>query len=160
MPPCSRSSAPSCSSGPATTLNFETNPDLDVTVAVNDATLAPDPNDTAALSINITDVNEPPTVSLSNTVTTLAEDASTATRIKVADIVVTDDAPGTNDLALGGTDAAMFEIIGTELFLRAGETLDFEGNPNLDVSVTVNDAALAPSPNDYGRPEHRHHRCE
>ncbi len=36
-----------------------------------------------------------------------------------------------------------FEIDGTELFLKAGETLDFESNPSLDVTVEVNDATLA-----------------
>ena len=41
-----------------------------LTVEVDDAALAPDPNDTAALAINVTDVNEPPTVALANTTTT------------------------------------------------------------------------------------------
>ena len=54
-------------------LDFETNPVLDVTVEVDDAALAPDPNDTAALAINVTDVNEPPTVALANTTTTFPE---------------------------------------------------------------------------------------
>ena len=39
---------------------------------------------------------------------------------KVADIVTTDDALGTNNLTLGGADAALFEIVGTELRLIAG----------------------------------------
>jgi hypothetical protein len=34
--------------------------------------------------------------------------------------VVTDDALGTNALTLSGADAALFEIDGTELYLRAG----------------------------------------
>ena len=59
-------------------------------------------------------------MALANTVTNLAEDASTASRIKVADIVITDDALGTNDLSLSGDDSALFEIVGTELYLSTG----------------------------------------
>ena len=50
-------------------------------------------------------------------------------RLKVADIVITDDALGTNTLSLSGADAALFQIVGTELFLIAGASLDFETNP-------------------------------
>jgi hypothetical protein len=32
---------------------------------------------------------------------------------------------------LSGANAALFEIDGTELFLRAGTTLNFEGDPEL-----------------------------
>jgi hypothetical protein len=129
-------------------LDFESNPSLDVNVEVNDTTIAPAPNDTAALAISVTDINEVPTVALANTTTTMGEDTDTTARIKVADIVVTDDALGTNDLALSGADAGLFEIDGTELFLSAGETLDFETNATLDVNVEVNDTAIAPAPND------------
>ena len=121
------------------TLNFESNPNLDVTVTVNDPALAPDPNDSASMTIGITDVNDPPTVALSNMTATLAEDTDTTSRIKVADIVITDDALGTNDLSLSGLDAGMFEIDGSELYLIAGATLNFESNPNLDVTVVVDD---------------------
>ena len=123
-------------------LDFETNPVLDVTVEVADAALAPDPNDTAALAINVSDVNEPPTVALANTTPTVPVDTFTTAPIKVADIVVTDDAVGTNVLSLNGADAALFEIDGTELYLRAGTGLDFETNPVLDVTVEVDVAAL------------------
>ena len=129
-------------------LDFETNPVLDVTVEVDDAALAPDPNDTAALAINVTDVNEPPTVALANTTTTFPEDTDTTARIKVADIVVSDDALGTNVLSLSGADSALFEIDGTELYLKAGASLDFETNPVLDVTVEVDDAALPATPED------------
>ena len=50
------------------------------------------PDDTAPLTITITDVNEPPTVALANTTTTFPEDTDTSSAIKVADIVITDDA--------------------------------------------------------------------
>ena len=46
----------------------------------------------AALAISITDANEAPTVSLVNITTTMGEEIDTTARIKVADIVITDDA--------------------------------------------------------------------
>ena len=131
------------------TLDFETNPDLDVTVAVDDAGVVGSPDDTTPLSISVTDANEAPAVSLTNTTTALAENADTSSAVKVADIVVTDDALGSNSLTLSGADAALFEIVGgTELFLKAGAALDFETNPDLDVTVEVDDAGVVGSPDD------------
>jgi len=42
----------------------------------------------------VTDVNEAPSVALANVVTTLSETTNMSSRIKVADIVVTDDGLG------------------------------------------------------------------
>jgi subtilisin-like proprotein convertase family protein len=129
------------------TLDFETNPSLDVSVAVNDSTVGATPDDIAILSIDVTDVNEAPTVALANVVT-VPEDTDTAAAVKVADIVVTDDALGTNDLALSGADAALFEIVGTELFIKAGTVLDFETTPQLNVTVEVDDTTVGATPDD------------
>ena len=131
-----------------TVLDFETNPSLDVTIEVDDAAVGGTPDDTAPLSIDITDVNEPPVVSLINTTASLAEDTDTNAALKVADIVVTDDGLGTNDLSLAGADAALFEIVGLELFLKAGTVLDFETKPSLDVTIEVDDAAVGTTPDD------------
>ena len=49
-----------------------------------------------------------------NTTTALDENTSTASRIKVADIVVTDDALGSETLTLSGADAAFFELDGSD----------------------------------------------
>jgi hypothetical protein len=69
--------------------------------------------------------------------------------IKVADIVISDDALGTNTLVLSGADAALFEIVGgNELHLRAGSTLDFESNATLDVTVEVDDTSVGLTPDD------------
>ena len=129
-------------------LDYETNPALDVTVEVDDTTIGTTPDDSASMSIAVGDVNEPPTVALQNVTTTLPEDTDTSSRIKVADIVVTDDALGSNDLSLNGTDATMFEIDGLELYLVAGALLDFEGNPQLDVTVEVDDTSVGSTPDD------------
>ncbi|UFZ02671.1 S8 family serine peptidase [Bradyrhizobium ontarionense] len=92
--------------------------------------------------------NQPPTeLSLANAVTEIAENSATDERIKIADIVVTDDGHGTNTLGLAGSDSGLFEIDGNALYLKAGTVLDFEsGKTQLDVTVTVDDAAAAGSP--------------
>ncbi|MCP4212525.1 MAG: hypothetical protein GY764_13760, partial [Halieaceae bacterium] len=131
-----------------TLLDHETRATLDVTVEVDDESLGEGPDDTVALTINVTDVNEAPMVALSNTSTSLSENTDTSSAIKVADIAITDDAPGSNDLTLSGADAALFEIVGTELFLRAGTLLDHETNGTLDVTVEVDDAGVGASPDD------------
>ena len=131
-----------------TSLDFETKPSLDVTVEVDDVAIGSTPDDIVPLSIAITNVNEPPTVNLSNTVTSIREDTSTSGGIKVADIVVNDDALGTNDLTLSGADAALFEIVGPELWLIAGAKLDFADNPTLNVTLEVSDIRLGERPDD------------
>jgi protocadherin Fat 4 len=128
----------------STALDYETNPTLDVTVVVQDATLGA--GDAATLTISVTDVNEPPTTTLTNTTTGLVENTSTTLRLKVADIVVTDDALGVNNLSLSGVDGALFEIDGSELYLKAGTVLDYETNPVLDVTVAVDDTEVGATP--------------
>ncbi len=92
-------------------------------------------------------VNLPPTeVLLQNSIVELREDVDTTGRIKVADIVIIDDGLGVNDIYLTGDDAALFEVIGTELFLIAGATLDSVANPVLDVTVNVDDTVVGLTP--------------
>ena len=92
-------------------------------------------------------VNTPPTaVALSNATMSIVENTSTDTHIKVADIIVTDDGNGTNTLALIGTDASAFEIVGSELFLKAGVILDFENKSSYSVAVTVDDPSAGTAP--------------
>ena len=100
------------------------------------------------ITVNVTAENDAPTaVVLTNTTASLAENTSTATRIKVADIVVTDvDATGGNLLAVVGDDAALFEIDGSELFLKAGTALNFESQSAYSVAVTVDDIAVGDTP--------------
>ncbi|MBW4674418.1 MAG: SdiA-regulated domain-containing protein [Desmonostoc geniculatum HA4340-LM1] len=88
----------------------------------------------------------PVAVSLANTVTSLSESTSTATPFKVANIIVSDDALGTNILSLTGADASFFEITGNALFLKAGTTLDFETKTSYNVSVNVNDTTVGNNP--------------
>ena len=99
-------------------------------------------------SITITQQNDAPLVSLNNPVLILGEDVDTSVAIRVADIQISDDTPGVNNLSLSGPDAASFEIVGGELRLRAGVNLDFETQATFQVTVEVDDPALA------GTPEH------
>ena len=95
----------------------------------------------------IANVNAAPTaVALNNPVTTIAENTSTATRIKVADITITDDALGTNTIALTGADAASFAVDGAELYVKAGTSLNFEAKTSYAVTVTVDDTAVGSTP--------------
>ena len=126
-----------------TSLDFEGDPSFDVTVQVDDADFA-GVEDTADLTLSVTDANEAPTaVTLANVTSSLSEDTDTSSAVKVADIQITDDALGTNTLSLTGADADKFEIVGNELFLKAGTSLDFEGDPSFDVTVQVDDADFA-----------------
>jgi hypothetical protein len=72
----------------------------------------------------------PAFIGLQTTVATLAENVSTAAPVKVADI---GSQPAATTASVAGADAALFEIRGGELFLKAGAPLDFETNPALDV---------------------------
>jgi len=84
-----------------------------------------------------------PTVALVNTVTSTPENGAA---VKVADIVVTDNALGTNVLSLSGTNAASFSIVGTEL--RFNGSADFETLASYNVTVEVDDATVGGSPDD------------
>jgi hypothetical protein len=88
-------------------------------------------------------LNKSPTgVSFTNVVASLPENTATNVRIKVADIVITDDEFGINQISLTGPDAASFEIDGSELFLRQGVALDFESKSSYSVTVAAVDDSL------------------
>ncbi|WP_275974151.1 cadherin-like domain-containing protein [Argonema galeatum] len=92
-------------------------------------------------------INQAPTaVNFVSTTTSLDENTSTTTRIKVADIDITDDGLGTNVLSLMGSDASAFELDGTTLYLKAGTTLDYETKSSYTISVNVDDASVGNTP--------------
>ena len=112
----------------------------DITVTAFDGSLSSEPK---AVAISVTNVNEAPkALNLANTVSSLAENTSTSNRIKVADIVITDDALGTNRISLSGPDAASFEVIGTDLFLKAGISLDYETKAYYSLTLSASDPSL------------------
>ena len=132
-----------------TLLDFEAKTQFQVMVEVDDPDVGPTPDATTNYSLQVTDVaeNTPPTsVSLTNVRFVLPEDFDTGPGVKIADIVVTDDGVGINNLSLSGADADSFEIIGTELYLKAGTALDFSTKAQFDVRVEVDDATVGLTP--------------
>ena len=131
-----------------TVLDFESKSSYAVAVTVDDPTVGATPDATSATyTLNVSNVNEAPTaVALANTTASIAENTSTASHIKVADINVTDDALGSNTLGLTGTDAGFFEIAGNALYLKAGTVLDFESKSSYAVAVTVDDPTVGGTP--------------
>lgn len=104
-------------------------------------------HDPLVVGLNLTPTNAAPTaVSFANTLPLVAENTSTAARIKVADVAIADDGIGTNLLSLMGNDAQFFELEGNALFVRAGTTLDFETKPSYAVTVTVDDESVGATP--------------
>ncbi|NLY02693.1 MAG: hypothetical protein GXY83_42100, partial [Rhodopirellula sp.] len=130
-------------------LGLETQAAYHVTVHLDDPSVGATPDASVAFTLNLTDVNEAPTLDLRNKTASLAENTSTSARIKVADILVSDDALGSETLLLSGVDAAMFEIEGSVLYLKAGAAIDFETNPQLDVTAAVDDTTLGGSVDDF-----------
>jgi uncharacterized protein YjiK len=91
--------------------------------------------------------NQAPTaLALNNQINSLAENTGTATRLKVADVAITDDGLGNNNLSVTGADAAFFEVDGTGLFIKAGTTLDFESKTSYRATVVLDDPAVGGTP--------------
>ena len=84
----------------------------------------------------------PTALSFSNALTSLSENISTASRVKVADLVISDDGLGVNSISLSGADAASFEVSSNALFLKAGTALNFEAKTAYAISVSASDPSL------------------
>jgi predicted extracellular nuclease len=104
-------------------------------------------HDPIVVGLNLNPTNLAPTaVTLSNQVNTIAENTNTTTRIKVADVTITDDGLGTNNLSLTGADATRFEVDATGLYVKAGTVLDYEAQSVYNVTVNVDDASVGSTP--------------
>jgi uncharacterized protein YjiK len=91
--------------------------------------------------------NQAPTaITLNNGVNSIQENTSTASPIKIGDIIVTDDGLGTNALSLTGADVASFEITGTALYLKSGIVLDYETKTSYAVTINVDDTTVGTTP--------------
>ena len=76
-------------------------------------------------------------MTLSNVTASIAENTSTATHIKVADITISNDTSGTGTLGLTGADAGAFELVGNALYVKSGTVLDYEAKTSYAVTVTL-----------------------
>jgi len=88
----------------------------------------------------------PAALALANQVTSIAENTNTVARLKVADLVITDDGLGNNNLSVSGPDASFFEVDSNGLYIKAGTTLDFETKSSYSVTVAVDDPTLGATP--------------
>lgn len=128
-----------------TVLDFEGQPSLSVTLNVDDAEAGGSPDAFMSLLVHVLDVNEAPSLHLENVVTSLPE-SDNAGGTRIADIQISDDALGTNVVALAGVDASRFLIADSRLFLRPGVRLDYESQRELNVTVQIDDSALPGTP--------------
>jgi uncharacterized protein YjiK len=95
----------------------------------------------------ITATNLAPTaVTVGSAVNNIGDKTSTTTSVKVADITVTDDGLGTNNLTLTGADASSFEIVNSALFVKAGTTIDRAIKTSYNVVVNVDDPTVGTTP--------------
>ena len=72
----------------------------------------------------------------------LAENTSTADRIKVADIDMQDSILAAATVTLTGADASAFEVSGKAVYLTAGTILDFETKTSFSAVVTFTGGAF------------------
>jgi Ca2+-binding RTX toxin-like protein len=128
----------------ATNIDYEQSHSESLTVRATDANGVTTDH---LFTLGVTDVNEAPTaVTLSNQVTSIAENSDVTGGVKVADIMVVDDALGTNTLGLSGADANAFAIrdtaTGGHALYYIGSSPDFESQASYGVTVTSHDASL------------------
>ena len=64
----------------------------------------------------------------------------------MADVSVTDDGLGTNNLSVAGSDASFFEVDSNGLYVKAGTNLDFEAKNSYSVTVRVVDPTVGNTP--------------
>ena len=83
----------------------------------------------------------PTAVTLSGAATSIPENTNTAADVKLADILVTDDGLGDNNLSVSGADAASFKVVGTALFLRRAHT-ERSDEPSYSINVNVDDTTV------------------
>jgi len=95
-----------------------------------------------SFTLGVTPVNDAPVLGVTQLITSLAENASTAAAIRVANVTITDPDGGANRLSLAGADAGLFEVRGGAIWLRAGASLDFETNPVLDLTLRLDDPTI------------------
>ena len=100
---------------------------------------------TETLRLVLAENAAPTSVVLSSISVVLDENTPTTSRQKLADIQVTDDGSGINSVSLSGPDAAAFEVDGTELFLKAGLSLNVNVQSSYAVTVSVSDDSLVGS---------------
>lgn len=94
-------------------------------------------------SLTVGTVNQAPTAAAwLDSIDSLSESVSTKGRIRLAQLVITDDAIGIESIDLEGADASLFEIDGVTLYLRAGVSLDVETRSSYALTARVSDPTV------------------
>jgi len=125
-------------------LDFESKPRLTVGISVADKSLPASVPLAATFSLDITNVNEPPTrVTLVSPLTRLSQATSTKQPVRVAGISITDDALGSNKITLSGADAAFFSLQDGSLYVNAGVKLSARAKPTYKIIINVLDPTTA-----------------
>jgi predicted cupin superfamily sugar epimerase len=92
---------------------------------------------TTSVTLGVIDLNEGPTaVSTANAVASIAE--NTAVSVKIADVIVAD--PDTAAAFRNNpvtVNDARFEVVNGELRLKAGQLIDFESQPSINLTLTA-----------------------
>ena len=88
----------------------------------------------------------PTAIAVTNAMGSIQENTPTGTPVKVGDVVVSDDGLGTNDVTIGGPDAAFFQVTGTSLYIKAGTVLDFETKTSYSITLSVDDSTVGSTP--------------
>lgn len=88
----------------------------------------------------------PTAITVLNAVSQINENTSTSSRLRVADLQITDDGIGDNRITLVGQDAGYFEVVANQLFIKAGTVLDYETKSNYQVNIEVDDPNVGATP--------------
>ena len=118
-------------------LNYEaTKRQYSVTVRVNDGANA---EDTVAVTINVTDVNEPPTFASATETRAVAENTAAGTEFGAAVTATDPDSGDSPTYSLDGTDKDSFTIDSSSAKLKTKAALDHETKPSYTVTVKATD---------------------
>jgi Ca2+-binding RTX toxin-like protein len=122
------------------TVDFETKSSYSLDVIATDGTLSY----TKALTIAVNNLNEAAT-NITLSTNTITENINTAQRVSIGILTITDpEVTGNNNvLTLDGADKNSFEIIDGQLYLKAGQTVDFETKSSYSLDVIATDGTLS-----------------
>ena len=121
-------------------LDHETKPRYSVTVTASDPSHA---STTIAVTIIVTDENEPPEFPSDIGERSVAENTTAGVNIGLPVAATDPDDGDTLTYALSGADAASFDIVATSGQLQTKAALDHEGKASYTVTVTATDRSNA-----------------
>ena len=114
--------------------DFESEPSIDLVITGTDQG---GHTHTQSVTVAVTDVNEAPTVSVAGS-QTLRLNEGTSVAGDTGFIINTAD-PDDGDSVSFSIDDSRFEIVGTALRVKAGQSFDFETEPSIDLTITGTD---------------------